>query len=93
MEIDRPGFKEQRADRSHGREPTPVQTWDFVLTFGNGRVVNLHPNWNNNKVSASIGTPTPGAEVPRDVLGGTNGKGTFRRFSQKGYNTTLKFRS
>ena len=37
--LDRLGFKVQRAERTQNRQPKPVDTWDFVLTFRSGRVV------------------------------------------------------
>ena len=69
-----------------------MHTWDSVLTFRSGRVVYLHPNYIGTAFSANLGKPLPDAEVPTTGMGGTDGKGTYKRFKCKGYDSTLRFR-
>ena len=54
-------------------------TWDFLLKRSDGSVCMLHPNWSATKVEYFEGVPPENLEVPRNGLGGTNGRGYFRQ--------------
>ena len=94
-DIGRQDFKSQRAERDlvlpAGVEPQSRGTWDFVLTYGDGHVVHLHPEYRGTRVAANVGTPPVDDEVPRAGRGGSDGRGTFSKFKHKGYNATLRF--
>ena len=96
----RQDFKTQHAERdvekakNKGKvliEPQSRETWDFVLTYGDGHTVYLHPSHQGNKVQAYFGQPPADDEVPRTGRGGSDGRGTFKKFKHKGYNATLTF--
>ena len=96
----RQDFKTQRAERDVDKaknkgkvliEPQSRETWDFVLMYGDGHIVHLHPAHKGNKVPAYFGQPPVDDEVPRTGRGGSDGRGTFKKFKHKGYNATLTF--
>ena len=96
----RQDFKTQRKERDNEKaknkgkvliEPRFRETWDFVLTYGDGHTVYLHPSHQGNKVQAYFGQPPVDEEVPQTGRGGSDGRGTFKKFSHKGYNETLTF--
>ena len=98
--VGRQDFKTQRAERdanqktqNHGKVwgPQSKDTWDFVLTDGDGHSVHLHPSHKGPKVQAHMGQPPVDDEVPRAGRGGSDGRGTFKKFKQKGYDMALKF--
>ena len=66
--------------------------WDFVLVRDDGSRVALHPNYSNTFVDCRFAQQCRGdIGVPRDGLGGSNGPGTFRKFSQKQVDCKLRF--
>ena len=87
-------FKLQRAERDRiEQEPQSRNSWDFALTFRNGEVVHLHPDYSQTRILCNRGVPAADDEVPRTGRGGSSGRGTFTKYKNKGYNSALKFRS
>ena len=69
-----------------------MKEWDFVLFRDDGSSLSLHPNFSNTKVAYKAGySLLNDHEVPSTGLGGTDGRGTFKRFTTKGVERTLKF--
>ena len=67
--------------------------WDFMIQRSDGTVCCLHPNYSNNKISMYEGTPVEDHEVPRNGLGGSNGKGYYKKKISKDVTVQLRFDS
>ena len=86
--------KRHSAARNAGQSwagTAPMLIWDFLLKRSDGSVCMLHPNWSKPKVEYFEGVPPDNLEVPRNGLGGTNGRGYFRRRISADVTATLKF--
>ena len=68
-----------------------VKIWDFVLHRDDGGIIVMHPNYKNTKIWGRVSMPEMDHEVPRTGLGGTSGKGTYKRFINKQLEHTLQF--
>ena len=53
--------------------------WHFMIKRNDGTVCMLHPNLTNTNVNMYEGVPDQNLDVPRNGLGGSDGKGDFRK--------------
>ena len=67
--------------------------WDFVLIRDDGSRVSLHPNWSNTWVECKHPREPQLRDltIPRNGLGGSNGRFTIRHFTQKHIDEYLRF--
>ena len=65
--------------------------WDFMIQRSDGTVCCLHPNYSNNKIAMYEGTPVEDYEVPRNGLGGSNGRGYYQKKISKDVTVELRF--
>ena len=72
-------------------QPAKLFEWDFVLERDDGPSVALHPNYKNTKVSCKLTPAVADETLPKTMLGGTDGPGTFQRFAARQVDLTLKF--
>ena len=65
--------------------------WDFVLKRSDGTAVRLHPEWSSNKILTLAVEGEGETEIPRNGLGMSDGRGTFRHYKEVGQQRILKF--
>ena len=68
-----------------------LKIWDFVLECEDGTLVFLHASYSNTKIECRRGEPERDHELPANGPGGSNGAGTFRSFTQRQVQATLRF--
>lgn len=62
-----------------------------MLKRNDGTVCMLHPNLTNTKVDMYEGVPDPNLDVPRNGLGGSDGKGDYRKRISDQVTKVLRF--
>ena len=74
--------KRQAAMRAAGKKEVPkLPIWDFVLRRADGTGVRLHPQWTCKGVETSeLEGPASPTEPPKNGLGKSDGRGTFRKY-------------
>ena len=74
--------KRQAAMRAAGTKDVPkLPIWDFVLRRADGTGVRLHPQWTCKGVETSeLEGPASPTEPPKNGLGKSDGRGTFRKY-------------
>ena len=76
----------------HGpANPAQLLCWDFVLKRSVGTDVRLHPEWSNPKVSTNAVEGHGETQIPRNGLGMSDGRGTFKYYKEVGQARKLKF--
>ena len=74
------------------RVKVKLPMWDFVLHRDDGTGVRLHPHWGDRKVEALPLVPhADTVSPPAAGLGGTDGRGTFRKYKDLGVERKVKF--
>ena len=68
-----------------------LREWDFVLKRSDGTGVRLHPEWSTNKIPTYAVEGEGETDIPRNGLGMSDGRGTFRYYKEVGRQRTLKF--
>ena len=71
--------------------PAQLRCWDFVLTRSDGTAVRLHPEWSTTKVPTFEVEGHVETQIPRNGLGMSDGRGTFKYYKGVGKARTLKF--
>ena len=72
-------------------EKPMLNVWHFVLECSNGAKVFLHPSLTSKEVEChDVDVPFDNV-LPRSGKGGSNGKGTFKKFKYKTVIDKLKF--
>ena len=90
-------FRKRTGSYDHSRqvqEPANAAQklcWDFVLKRSDGTAVRLHPEWSNPKVSTYAVEGHEETQIPRNGLGMSDGRGTFKYYKEVGQARTLKF--
>ena len=90
-------FRKRTGSYDHSRQvqgpanPAQLLCWDFVLKRSDGTAVRLHPEWSNPKVSTYAVEGHGETQIPRNGLGMSDGRGTFKYYKEVGQARTLKF--
>ena len=87
----RPGsYDHSRQVQIPGQGPQ-LRIWDFVLKRSDGTAVRLHPEWSKLTVRTFAVEGEGETEIPRNGLGMSDGRGTFRYYKTVGQQRILKF--
>ena len=90
-------FRKRTGSYDHSRQvqgpanPAQLLCWDFVLKRSDGTAVRLHPEWSTPKVSTYAVEGHEETQIPRNGLGMSDGRGTFKYYKEVGQARTLKF--
>ena len=76
---------------AHPNKTEMMKEWDFVVFRDDGSCICLHPNYANTHVAAKHNEPQADVQLPDSGMGGTSGPGTFKHFTMKAVDITLRF--
>ena len=92
------GFRRRTGSYDHSRQvqlpaphPAQLRCWDFVLKRSDGTAVRLHPEWSATNVPTFEVEGHEETQIPRNGLGMSDGRGTFKYYRELGKARTLKF--
>ena len=80
--------------RANGERPPTVKmpVWDFVLNRDDGTGIRLHPQWSDRSLeTVELGGHAEPIEIPRNGLGKSDGRGTFKKFKALGMTGSVRF--
>ena len=82
------------AHKKAGRDQpaTTQRIYDFILCRADGTAVRLHPRWEQTKIETYfVDGHTQEVQPPSSGLGGSDGRGTFKRYKEIGNLRTMRF--
>ena len=68
-----------------------LKVWDFILMRDDGSCVSLHPNFSSTRFAAKFSEPDVDHEIPRAGRGRSEGPGTYKYYTNKQVDATLRF--
>ena len=68
-----------------------LRGWGFTLERSDGTVVRLHPQWSHRDIPTCQVEGVAEITIPRNGLGKSDGRGTFKCYKEIGRQRTLKF--
>ena len=84
-------YDHSRQVQLHPLHPAQLLCWDFVLTRSDGTAVRLHPEWSTTHVPSFEVEDNEETQIPRNGLGMSDGRGTFKYYKEVGQARMLKF--
>ena len=82
----------------HSRQVQPaygdraqLRCWDFILRRSDGTAVRLHPEWSKNTIPTFEVEGQEETEIPRNGLGRSDGRYTFKYYKEVGRQRMLRF--
>ena len=91
-------FRKRTGSYDHSRQVQPaygdraqLRCWDFILRRSDGTAVRLHPEWTKTTIPTFAVEGQGVTQIPRNGLGMSDGRGTFKYYKEVGQARTLKF--